>query len=155
MQPYGYAGRILRINLTKKNFVVEPLKEGLVKYFIGGRGFGVKILWDEVPAGADPLGPENKLILSVGPLTGTKVQSASRWVAQFKSPLTGIYCRSVGGGFFGAELKFAGYDSIIIEGKAEKPTYVWISDDNIEFRDASKVWGLNTWATKEVLLEET
>jgi aldehyde:ferredoxin oxidoreductase len=155
MEYFGYAGKILRINLNTKNFVVEPLKKELIKLFVGGRGFGIKILWDELPAGIDPLSPENKLVFSVGPLTGTRVQSASRWVAQFKSPLTGIYCRSVGGGYFGAELKFAGYDAIIVEGQAEKPTYVWINDDNVEFRDASRVWGLNTWATKEILQEET
>ncbi|MEM3796907.1 MAG: aldehyde ferredoxin oxidoreductase family protein [Candidatus Bathyarchaeia archaeon] len=152
---YGYGGKMLRINLKNKSATVEPLKDSLIRRFIGGRGFGIKVLWDEVPAGVDPLGPENKLVISVGPLTGTKVQSASRWVAQFKSPLTGIYCRSVGGGCFGAELKFAGYDAIVVEGKSEKSTYVWINDDNVEFRDASKVWGLNTMATRDILLEET
>ena len=94
-------------------------------------------------------------MISTGPLTGTKVQSASRWVAQFKSPLTGIYCRSVGGGYFGAELKFAGYDMLIIEGKAERPVYVWIDNDEVEFRDATKVWGMNTLAARDFLLEET
>lgn len=152
---YGYGGKMLRINLKNKSATVEPLKDSLIRRFIGGRGFGIKVLWDEVPAGVDPLGPENKLVISVGPLTGTKVQSASRWVAQFKSPLTGIYCRSVGGGCFGAELKFAGYDAIVVEGKSEKSTYVWINDDNVEFRDAGKVWGLNTMATRDILLEET
>ncbi|MBS7647917.1 aldehyde ferredoxin oxidoreductase family protein [Candidatus Bathyarchaeota archaeon] len=152
---YGYGGKMLRINLKNKSATVEPLKDSLIRRFIGGRGFGIKVLWDEVPAGVDPLGPENKLVISVGPLTGTKVQSASRWVAQFKSPLTGIYCRSVGGGCFGAELKFAGYDAIVVGGKSEKSTYVWINDDNVEFRDASKVWGLNTMATRDILLEET
>ncbi|MEM1883615.1 MAG: aldehyde ferredoxin oxidoreductase family protein [Candidatus Bathyarchaeia archaeon] len=155
MRLYGYAGKILRINLSKKSYAVEPLKDSLIKHFIGGRGFGIKILWDELPANIDPLSPENKIVVSVGPLTGTKVQSASRWVAQFKSPLTGIYCRSVGGGYFGAELKFAGYDAIIVEGKAEKPTYIWIHDDSVEFRDASKVWGLTTLFTRDIILDET
>jgi aldehyde:ferredoxin oxidoreductase len=118
----GYAGRMLRINLSDEKAIIEPLKDGFIKQFIGGRGFGIKILWDELPAGVDPLSPENKLVISVGPLTGTKVQSASRWVAQFKSPLTGIYCRSVGGGFFGAELKFAGYDTMVVEGRAKNPS---------------------------------
>ncbi|MEM1539411.1 MAG: aldehyde ferredoxin oxidoreductase family protein [Candidatus Bathyarchaeia archaeon] len=152
---YGYGGKILRVNLTDRKAVVEPLRDSLIKQFIGGRGFGVKILWDELSFGVDPLSPENKLVISVGPITGTKVQSASRWVAQFKSPLTGIYCRSVGGGFFGAELKFAGYDAIIVEGKSEKPVYVWVNDGNVEFKDASKVWGLNTLSTREILQEET
>jgi aldehyde:ferredoxin oxidoreductase len=148
-------GQVLRINLTHHNWRAEPLKYELVKNFIGGRGFGAKFLWDELPAGIDPLSPGNKLVISTGPLTGTKVQSASRWVAQFKSPLTGIYCRSVGGGYFGAELKFAGYDTIIVEGRAEKPVYVWVNDDYVEFRDAAKVWGMNTLAARDFLLEET
>lgn len=152
---FGHMGKLLRINLTHHNCVAQPLKDEWVKNFIGGRGFGAKILWDEIPAGVDPLSPENKLVISTGPLTGTKVQSASRWVAQFKSPLTGIYCRSVGGGYFGAELKFAGYDAIIIEGRAEKPLYVWVNDEKVEFRDASKVWGMNTLAARDFLLEET
>ncbi|MCY0868121.1 MAG: hypothetical protein OWQ48_02680 [Desulfurococcus sp.] len=86
-----------------------------------GGGFGAKILWDELKPGIDPLSPENKLVFTVGPLTGTKVQSASRWIAQFKSPLTGTYFRSVGGGFFGAWLKFAGFDALIVEGRLRSP----------------------------------
>jgi len=152
---YGYMGKILRLDLTHKKAVVETLSEDIVKRFIGGRGLGAKILWDELSPGVDPLSPENKLVLTVGPLTGTKAQSASRWIAQFKSPLTGTYFRSVGGGAFGAELKFAGYDAVIVQGKAEKPIYVFVSDDSVEFRDAVKLWGMNTLATMEFLKEET
>ncbi len=152
---FGYMGHILRINLTNHKHTIEPLKKDLVESFIGGRGFGIKILFDEVPKGVDPLGPSNKLIFSTGPLTGTKVQSASRWIAQFKSPLTDAYCRSVGGGFFGAELKFAGYDAIIVEGRSEKPVYVWINDDKVEIRDAADVWSMTTYAAQEFLREKT
>ena len=152
---FCYMGQVLRIDLTHHKWTVEPLKEELVEDFIGGRGFGAKILWNELREGVDPLSPENKLVISVGPLTGTKVQSASRWIAQFKSPLTGIYCRSVGGGYFGAELKFAGYDVLIVEGRAEKPVYMWLDDDKVEFRDATKIWGMNTLAARDFLLEET
>ncbi|MEM2273376.1 MAG: aldehyde ferredoxin oxidoreductase family protein, partial [Candidatus Bathyarchaeia archaeon] len=152
---FGYAGKILRIDLTHHKSVTEPLNKDLVEKFIGGRGFGIKILFDEMTRGVDPLGPDNKLIFAVGPLTGTKAQSASRWIAHFKSPLTGTYFRSVGGGFFGAELKFAGYDAIIVEGSSEKPIYVWINDENVEFRDASKIWGMITSAAKEFIHEET
>ncbi|MEM0111890.1 MAG: aldehyde ferredoxin oxidoreductase family protein, partial [Candidatus Parvarchaeota archaeon] len=152
---FGYMGRILRLDLTNHKYFIEPLKRELVEDFIGGRGFGIKILFDELSSGVDPLSPENKLVFTIGPLAGTKVQSASRWIAQFKSPLTNAYCRSVGGGFFGAELKFAGYDAIIVEGRSEKPVYVWVNDDKVEFRDASLVWGMTTLATKEFLLEET
>ncbi|MEM3703667.1 MAG: aldehyde ferredoxin oxidoreductase family protein [Candidatus Bathyarchaeia archaeon] len=152
---FGYMGQVLRINLTNCKCAVEPLKKDLVEDFIGGRGFGIKILFDEMPKSVDPLSPSNKLIFTIGPLTGTKVQSASRLIAQFKSPLTNAYCRSVAGGFFGAELKFAGYDTIIVEGCSEKPVYVWINDDKVEFRDAADVWGMTTLATKEFLLDET
>jgi aldehyde:ferredoxin oxidoreductase len=95
------------------------------------------------------------LILSVGPLAGTPAQSASRWFATFKSPLTGTYYRTVGGGFFGAMLKFAGYDAIVIRGRADKPTYIWVHEDKVEFRDASHIWGLTVDGAKEFLLEET
>lgn len=152
---FGYMGQVLRIDLTNCKCIVEPLKKDLAVSFIGGRGFGIKILFDEILKGVDPLSPGNKVVFTVGPLAGTKAQSASRWIAQFKSPLTGIYCRSVGGGFFGAELKFAGYDAVIVEGRSEKPVYVWIKDDKVEFRDASKVWGMTTLAAKELLREET
>jgi len=133
---FGYMGRILRVDLTHGKWSAEPLRMDLAENFVGGRGFGIKILFDEVPKGVDPLSPDNKLVITTGPLGGTKAQSTSRWIAQFKSPLTGIYCRSVAGGFFGAEMKFAGYDVIIIEGRAEKPVYLWINDDKVEFRDA-------------------
>jgi aldehyde:ferredoxin oxidoreductase len=148
-------GQILRIDLTTRKYKIEPLKKDLAEIFVGGRGFGIKVLFDEVPKGVDPLSPSNKLVFTVGPLTATKVQSASRWIAQFKSPLTNIYCRSVGGGNFGAELKFAGYDAIIVEGRSERPVYAWINDDRVEFRDASKVWGMTTLAAKDFIREET
>ncbi|MEM2914548.1 MAG: aldehyde ferredoxin oxidoreductase N-terminal domain-containing protein, partial [Candidatus Bathyarchaeia archaeon] len=107
---YGYMGKILRLDLTRNKAVVEETPHNLIKQFIGGRGFGIKILWDELSPNIDPLSPENKLVFTIGPLTSTGVHSASRWLAQFKSPLTGTYGRSSGGGHFGAELKFAGYD---------------------------------------------
>jgi Aldehyde:ferredoxin oxidoreductase len=95
------------------------------------------------------------LVLAVGPLAGTAAQSASRWFAIFKSPLTGTFFRSVGGGMFGAMLKFAGYDAVVIRGRAEKPTYLWISEGEVEFRDASRIWGMTVDGAKEFLLEET
>lgn len=152
---YGLAGNILRIDLRNKKATIEPLKEDIVKKFIGGRGLGAWILWRELSPGVDPLSPENRLVIDVGPLTGTKALGAHRWIAQFKSPLTGTYFRSVGGGFFGAELKFAGHDALVIEGRAEKPTYIYIHDDGVEFRDADKVWGMTTDATRDFLWEET
>jgi aldehyde:ferredoxin oxidoreductase len=152
---FGYMGQISRIDLTAHKYTIEPLKKNLAEIFVGGRGFGIKILFDEMSEGVDPLSPSSKLVFTAGPLAGTKTQSASRWIVQFKSPLTNIYCRSVAGGVFGAELKFAGYDAIIVEGRSEKPVYVWINDDKVEFRDADKVWGMTTLAARDFIREET
>ncbi|MEM0027440.1 MAG: aldehyde ferredoxin oxidoreductase family protein [Ignisphaera sp.] len=152
---YGYAGKILWVNLSTKTSKIVETPKDLITNFIGGRGFGAKLLWDHVKPGTDPLSPENLLIFSVGPLAGTGAQSASKFFVTFKSPLTGTYFRSVCGGNFGAEMKFAGYDAIVVEGKADKPTYLWISDESVEFRDASHVWGALTTHAAEVLLGET
>lgn len=152
---YGCSGKLLRLNLSEKKIAVEPLKEEIIKKFIGGRGLGAWLLWKELSTGVNPFSPENILIISVGRLAGTKALGTHRWMAQFKSPLTGTYFRSVGGGLFGAELKFAGYDALMINGKAKKPTYVYVHGDNVEFRDAEKVWGMTTDAAREFLWEET
>ncbi len=151
----GYMGRILRINLTKLIAKAEPLSKELILNFIGGRGFCIKIIYDETSPETKPLGPENKLVIAVGPLTGTGAQGAGRWVAAFKSPLTGIYMRSTGGGLFGAELKFAGYDAIVVEGRAEKPTYVWVNEDEVEFRDASQIWNMASIDAAQFMKDET
>jgi aldehyde:ferredoxin oxidoreductase len=153
---YEYMGKILRIDLSENKAVSEPLDGGAVKNFIGGRGLGAWLLWKELSKGVDPLSSDNILVISVGPLAGTKVLGVHRWMAQFKSPLTGTYFRSVGGGFFGAELKFAGYDALLLNGKAVKHTYLYVHDDDtVEFRDAEKVWGMTTDAAAEFLREET
>ncbi len=152
---FSYMGRVLELDLTKGKATPMTLSEDLVKRFIGGRGIGASFLWDLLKPGVDPLSPENVLIFSVGPLTGTSAQSSHRWVAQFKSPLTTTYFRSVGGGFFGAELKFAGYDAVVVRGRAERPTYVYIENDVVEFRKADIVWGMTTDATRDFLRDET
>jgi aldehyde:ferredoxin oxidoreductase len=155
LECYGYAGKILFVDLSTKKAVAQDLPLDLAKTFIGARGFGAKLLWDLLPKGVDPLSPDNVLVLTVGPLAGTAAQSTSRWFVMFKSPLTGTYFRSVSGGFFGAMLKFAGYDAIVVRGRAEKPVYLWIREDHIEFRDASHIWGLTVDGSREFLLEET
>ena len=129
---YGYCGRILRIDLSSQKTIVEDLPESLVKNFLGAKGFGTKILYDEVPSFTDPLSPENKLILATGPLTGLKVFSPKINIVT-KSPLTNGYLDSTVGGYLGANTKFAGYDIIIVEGKSEKPVYLSITDDKIEY----------------------
>lgn len=139
---YGWAGSILRVNLSTGIIKTEPLDETLKLNYLGGRGINSRILYDEVKAGIDPLGPENKLIFGVTPLTGTGLIQSARCHATAKSPLTGIIGDSNVGGHFGPELKWAGYDNIILEGQADTPVYLWIDNDRVELRDAGPMWGL-------------
>ncbi|MCD4676467.1 MAG: aldehyde ferredoxin oxidoreductase, partial [Desulfobacula sp.] len=120
----GYTGKILRINLTDQTAKKENLPFELAKDFIGGAGFGIKYLFDEVPANTDALGPDNKLIFASGPLSGTNVPCASRMAVTAKSPLTGAVGMGLAGGHFPVELKFAGYYALIIEGKSPDPVYL-------------------------------
>ena len=150
----GYTGKILRVNLTDQTAKKEKLPLKVARDFIGGAGFGIKYLYDEVKAGADPLGPENKLFFAPGPFSGTTVPCASRIAVTGKSPLTGAVGMCLSGGFFPAELKLAGYDILIIEGKAEKPTYVWIKDGEVRFRDASKIWGTQTSDCQQIIKDD-
>jgi aldehyde:ferredoxin oxidoreductase len=150
----GYMGTILRINLSTGAITREELADELKRQFIGGRGFGVKMLFDELKPGIDPLSPDNKLIFQCGPLAGTGAQSCSRWIVTTKSPLTGGYFRSCAGGPFGAEVKAAGYDALIVEGKASAPVYIRIDDDRVEIRDASKLSGKLTHETAAAIRSE-
>lgn len=140
----GYTGTILRVNLTEKTATKEPLPLEVARDYLGGAGLGIKYLYDEVPARADPLGPENKLILAGGPFTGTSVPCASRMAFTAKSPLTGAVGMALSGGHFPAELKLAGYDAVIVEGRADQPVWVSIKDGEVQFRDATKLWGTQT-----------
>ena len=150
----GYTGKILRINLSEQTAVEEPLPLETARDYIGGAGFGVKYLFDELKAGADPLGPENKLIFAAGPFSGTSIPCASRMAVAAKSPLTGAVGMSLSGGHFPVELKFAGYDALIVEGRAAKPTYVWIKDGKTHFRSAAKVWGMQTSDCQQIIKNE-
>lgn len=150
----GYTGKILRVNLTDKTTKEEKLPVEIARDFIGGAGFGVKFLYDEVKAGTNPLGLENKLIFAPGPFTGTTVPCASRIAITGKSPLTNAVGMCLSGGYFPAELKHAGYDVLIIEGKSEKPTYIWIKDGEVRFRDASRVWGTQTSDCQQIIKDE-
>jgi aldehyde:ferredoxin oxidoreductase len=137
---YGYAGKLLRINLTDGSVKVEPLSREMIRGFIGGRGINMRMLYSEV-RGADPLSPMNKLYISTGPLAGTGFPLGSRLNVSGKSPQTGLIGDSNVGGHFSAEMKYAGYDSIILEGRSERPVYIYISDGEVELRDASGIWG--------------
>jgi aldehyde:ferredoxin oxidoreductase len=150
----GYAGKLLRINLTDKTFKEEPVSEALARDYMGGAGFGVKYLFDEVKPDTDPLGPDNKLIFAVGPFTGAGVPCSSRMSVTGKSPLTGAVGMALSGGQFPAEMKYAGWDGIIIEGKADKPVYVAITGANARFRDASHVYGTRTFDCQQIIKDE-
>jgi len=150
----GYTGKILRINLTDKTFKEEPLPLEVAQDFIGGSGFTVKYLYDEVPADCDPLGPENKLIYAPGPFTGTTIPCASRMAINAKSPATGAMGVATTGGHFPVEMKRAGYDVIIVEGKAEEPTYLWIKNGEVKFRAAKDLWGLTSTDTQQAIKDE-
>ena len=150
---YGYQGVILRVNLTEKTIKKENLDLDEALKFIGGRGLGTKILMDEIDPNIDPLSIDNKLIFITGPLSGTNTPTGGRYMVVTKSPLTGTVACSNSGGYWGAELKFAGYDGIIIEGKAEKPVYLNIVDDVVEFKDATTIWGKLVGETTTILEE--
>ena len=137
----GYAGKVLRINLSDDSYKIEPLDMEEVRQYIGGRGFNAAKLYKEVPAGTDPLGPDNKLMVATGPLVGTMFPTASRFNVSARSPLTGIFGDTNAGGHFAPEMKFAGYDQIIVEGRSEKPSYISIRDDVVEVKSADGVWG--------------
>lgn len=150
----GYTGKVLRVNLTEMTARKEALPLETARDYIGGAGFGIKYLFDEVPKGADPLGEGNRLIFAAGPFSGTSVPCASRMAVTGKSPLTNAVGVALTGGYFPAELKFAGYDALIIEGKAEKPTYIWIKDGDVRFRDARSAWGLRTTDCQQIIKNE-
>jgi len=152
---YAYKGKILRVNLSTGSIVKEPLDPRAARQFIGARGLGTYYVMKEMDPKVDPLSPANKLIFLTGPLTGTMAPSAGRYEVITKSPLTGCIAASNSGGHWGPELKFAGYDGIIFEGKAKKPVYLWINDDEVELRSAEAVWGKTVFETTEMLRAET
>ncbi|MBI5712258.1 MAG: aldehyde ferredoxin oxidoreductase family protein [Chloroflexi bacterium] len=152
---YGYTGTILRINLTTGAITREPLERSLAETFVGGRGLTSYLLYREVDPTIDALSADNKLMFGTGPLTATGAVAASRYVVVCKSPLTGTIACSNSGGFFGPEMKFAGYDVIIFEGKSPKPVYVWINNDRVEIRPAEKLLGKTPEETDDMVRAET
>ncbi len=150
----GYTGRILRVNLTSQTASEEPLPEEIVRDYLGGAGIAIKYLYDEVPPSTDPLGEANKLYFAIGPLTATGAPCSSRMSVVAKSPQTGAVGMALSGGQFPAELKQAGYDMLIIEGRAEKPTFIAIKDGKVTFRNATKLWGMMTTDTQLFVKDE-
>ena len=150
----GYTGKILRINLTEGTIATEALDPDVAAKFVGGRGLGTYFLSQEVAPTVDALSPDNKLLLATGPLTGTTVPASGRYMAVTKSPLTGTVASSNSGGYWGAELKFAGWDMLILEGKSPTPCYLTIRDEDAQICDAAAHWGKLVGETTDALLEE-
>ncbi|MQL50726.1 aldehyde:ferredoxin oxidoreductase [Desulfofundulus thermobenzoicus] len=151
---YGFYGRILRVDLTGRTFAVENLSADIYEEYLGGKGLGTYLLLREVQPGTDPLSPDNRLIFTTGPATGTVLPGNSRYGVFSKSPLTGLYAESYAGGRVAPAMRRTGYDAVIVEGASAVPVYVEISDRGVRFHDASHLWGRDTYATEDAVLAE-
>ncbi|SVB89760.1 uncharacterized protein METZ01_LOCUS242614, partial [marine metagenome] len=149
----GWTGKILRVDLGAGTCASEPLNMEWAQDYMGQRGLATKYLIEETDPKVDPLSPENKMIFATGPLTGTIAPTSGRWSVVCKGPLTGAIACSNSGGFFGAELKNAGWDMIIFEGRSAGPVYLDISNDEAELKDASDLWGKSVWETETTLIQ--
>ncbi len=144
----GWQGNVLRVNLTRGTTNVEPLNMPWAQNYLGERGLATKYLWESMDPGADAMGPQNVLIFATGPLTGTMASTSGRYAVVTKGPLTGAIACSNSGGKFGPELKYAGYDLLIIEGKSPHPVYLHIADDDVRILPADEIWGSTVWHTE-------
>ncbi len=152
--PGGYNGKILRVNLSTQAISVEDIDGQFCRKYLGGAGFITYFLLKELAPGVDPLSPDNKLIFALGPLTGLSLPGSGRHCVGAKSPLTGGIAKAEAGEFWGAELKRAGFDAIIVEGKASRPVYLWVHDGEASIRDASHLWGKKTKETQATIRVE-
>ena len=150
----SWAGKILRVNLTAGTVKSEPLNMEWARAYLGSRGLGTKYLVSEIDPKVDPLSADNKIIWATGPLTGTMASTGGRYTVITKGPLTGAIACSNSGGYWGAELKMAGWDMVIFEGKSAKPVFLYVEDDVAELRDASHLWGKSVWETEELLKKQ-
>lgn len=151
---YAYTGKVLYIDLNNKSYHIEPLEREYIENYIGGRGLNMCRLYELTGPDTNPLSPDNPLIFGVGPLNGTLFPGASRFNVSAKSPLTGILGDSNAGGFFGPELKYAGFDQVILLNKSDKPIYIFIHNDKVEFKPASHIWGKDIWETYSTVINE-
>lgn len=151
---YGYTGKILHVNLTTSEIKVEEPEEQFYRTYMGGSAMGMYYVLKETPAGAEALSPENVLALCTGVVTGTPISGQSRLTSVAKSPLTGCIGDAQGGGYFPAEMKFSGFDAVIIKGKSPKPVYLWMHHGEAELKDASHLWGMTTGDAEDKLKEE-
>jgi aldehyde:ferredoxin oxidoreductase len=151
---YGWIGQVLRVNLSTGEVTKEPLHERWAVDYVGGRGVGARYLYEEVDPRVDPLSPANKMIFATGPLTGTNASCGARYMVITKGLQTGAITTSNSGGHWGPELKFVGYDLLILEGQAPRPSYLWIYDDHVEIRDAAHLWGRTVFDTEDLIRDE-
>lgn len=151
----GYRGKLLRVNLSSEKISEYHLDNGVLRTFLGGSGLGSRILYDYIDESTNPLGPENPLLFITGPFCGTRVPTGSKATVCAKSPQTGLLGYSTFGGHLGADIKFAGYDGLLIEGTAKNPLYILVEDSTVEIRDAAHLWGMDTQKAWEALKEET
>ena len=150
---HAFAGKLLEIDLTSGRIEKRPLDIESVLTYAGCRGYNAKLLWDMVPPGTDPLSPDNVLIFGAGTLTGTSAPTSGRITITCKSPATGRYLKTNVGGHIGPELKFAGYDFLVIKGRSARPVYITIVDDDVRIRDADGIWGKDVRETTTRLVE--
>ncbi|MFC1950654.1 aldehyde ferredoxin oxidoreductase N-terminal domain-containing protein, partial [Chloroflexota bacterium] len=150
--PFGWTGQILRVNLSKKESIIEDT-EPYTRSFVGGRGINVKVVYDEVGPKVLPYDPENRLCFGPGPLGGTLSPGSSRVKITSMSP-NGLIASAGIGAYIGAEIRHAGYDNLVLQGKSDKPAYLYINDDSVKIRDASHIWGKDTWEAQQVLKSE-
>lgn len=151
----GYAGRILEVDLSRGTVGIRPLETSLARDYLGGRGFTARLLWDGVPPGVDPYAPENLLVFAAGPLNGTPTPSSGRLVVAAKSPMTGALGDCNSGGYWAPELKYAGFDAVVIRGCSERPVYVMIENGEAWIRPAEKMWGRCVRETNRAIQEQT
>ncbi len=151
---WGFTGKMLRVNLSEESISEEATDVSAAKSFLGGKGYAANLLFGELMPATDPLGEGNKIVFMTGPLTGTRAPTGNRFCVCTRSPLTGAWLDSHCGGSWGPELKWAGYDGIVIEGRSQKPVYLHIHNDQADLRDASWLWGADTFSTERLLKDK-
>jgi len=150
----GYMGKILRVDLTNERLTDEKVDEATLRKFLGGTGLGAKIMYDEVPGGIEWSDPRNRIIWTAGVLCGTRAPASGTYAVATKGPLTNLFVASHCNGYFGPRLKFAGYDTIVVQGAAKRWVYLYIHDGVAELRNAAYLLGRDTWETEEMLKKE-
>ena len=152
---YGWHLKLLRVNLTTKKITQEDVDPKIARDYLGGRGWAIHYLYNEMDPMTDPLAPENVMIFATGPLTATPAPTGNRYMVVTKSPLTGALAHSNSGGEFPTWMKRTGFDMFIFEGKSPEPVYLFVNEDQVEIRSAAHVWGKDTHETTDILQAET